>query len=76
MHRDIDRYAYLVELLVELLELGHAAHHVLVHEVGRLQDRVVALAEERDAVVDQRLAHSQETKERSAGATTFRQIDK
>lgn len=49
------QWQYLVELLVELLELRDPAHDLLVHEVGRLQDRVLPLAQEGDAVVDQRL---------------------
>ena len=47
--------ADLVELLVEVVELGNAGHDVLVHHVGGLEDVVSLLPEEGDGVVDEGL---------------------
>mmetsp|Transcript_20278 Transcript_20278/g.45827 ORF Transcript_20278/g.45827 Transcript_20278/m.45827 type:complete len:414 (-) Transcript_20278:381-1622(-) len=66
---------HLVELLVEVLELGDPAHEVLVHEVGRLQDLVplVVLAEllgsqKADGVVDQGLVQQHSRVGQKVGA--------
>ena len=33
-------HAYLVELIIELGELGHLLHHLLLHEEGGVEGRV------------------------------------
>lgn len=45
----------LVQLLVKLLQLGRLGHHVLQHELRRLQGYVFALGQELEAVVDEGL---------------------
>lgn len=45
----------LVQFLIELLQLGRLRHHILQHELRRLQGDVLPLSEELQAVVDERL---------------------
>jgi len=49
------RAAHLVELLVELAELGHLLHHLLPHEEGGVNGSVALGAEALQGVLDQRL---------------------
>lgn len=47
--------AYLVEGLVELGKLSDLSHNVLAHHVGRLDELVLLLAEERETVSNESL---------------------
>lgn len=49
------RRAHLVQLLVELAELGHLLHHLLAHEEGGVDGSVALGAEALQGVLDQGL---------------------
>lgn len=47
--------AYLIELLVELAELGHLLHDLFPHEEGCVEHRVVLTVQDTQRIVDQGL---------------------